>query len=68
MSKWPELEPAPPSGTFTHHEPKPRHVKATVCKHGSTACDKCGTSGVTDMLHTTCNGVGKVGSLQKRKK
>jgi hypothetical protein len=58
----------PPGWVVMTNPPYPpgRHDGAvTACKHGDEACETCGTSGVTDTLHTTTGGVGKVGALRK---
>jgi hypothetical protein len=40
-------------------------IESTVCKHHRGQCDVCGTSDLRDTIHTTENGVGKVGKLSK---
>jgi hypothetical protein len=38
----------------------------TTCKHGTGACEKCGTTNERDHVHTTRSGKGAVARLQGR--
>ncbi len=51
------------------YEPqRDRPLGETCCKHGHESCDRCGTSDVSDRIHSTVGGAGKVGRLLKKKK
>lgn len=41
--------------------------RETSCKHGKENCEKCGTTHSRDVIHTTKNGIGRIGHIFRKK-